>query len=100
MNVAMRNALEALERGSCVEVYVGQSCMVLDPQLVGFDRTGHPIMLAVERSNERAAPLARWILLSLDRPLRVDVSGYLSDGLRRGFEHTAGQFAQIASSAA
>ena len=99
MNLAMSQALDAIERGSCQEFYSGGNCLVVDPQIAGFDESGHPIVLGVERASERAAPLARWLLLRLDGAIRLDVSGYLSDGRRPGLENVTGQFAIVKASA-
>jgi hypothetical protein len=99
MNLAMCQALDAIERGSCLEFYFGSNCLVVDPQIAGFDDSGRPVVLGVERASERAAPLARWLLLRLDGTIRVDVSGYLSDGRRPGLEDVSGQFALVEASA-
>jgi hypothetical protein len=88
-------ALEAIERGSCLELFYGGNCIVIDPQAVGHDHQGRPLILGVERSSEDFAPLAKWLLLRLDTARLVDVSGYLSEGLRPGWERSVEQFATI-----
>ena len=87
-------APEAIERGSCLELFYGSHCIIVDPQIAGSDFDGHPMVLGVERSSEQDAPLAQWLLLRLDEARLVDVSGYLSEGLRLGATNT-GSFASI-----
>jgi hypothetical protein len=91
----MEVALNALERGSCLEVYYGHRCVVIDPQVVGLDAEGHPIVLGVERLSERVAPLAQWLVLRLDNASLVDVAGYLSEGARAGWDRGNARFSKI-----
>lgn len=93
--MSLSQALEALERGSCLELFFGTNCIVLDPQAVGYDHQGHVLLLGVERTNEHFAPLAKWLLLRLDSARLIDVSGYLSEGLRPGWDRSVEQFATI-----
>jgi hypothetical protein len=52
-------------------------------------------VFGVERSSEYQAPLAQWLLLRLDEARLVDVSGYLSEGPRLGWNTGTGPFACI-----
>ena len=88
-------ALEAFERGCCLEIWDKGQCVIVDPQVVGLDEAERPLVLGIDRLNERCAPLARWLLLRLDRASAVDVSGYMSDGPRTGWVAASGAFGRI-----
>jgi hypothetical protein len=88
-------AIEAVERGSCLELFYGVHCIVVDPQIAGYDHQGHPILLCVARGDDELAPLAQWLILRLDEARLVDVCGYWSEGLRPGWELSAERFATV-----
>ena len=91
----MKIAVDALERGCCLEVYYGKQSVVIDPQIAGFDSEERPILLGVERLSEHAAPLARWLLIRLDEKRMIDVCGYMSDGPRDDCGEGQHDFARI-----
>jgi hypothetical protein len=93
MNIEV--ALEALEKGCCLELYQGGHCMIVDPQAVGFDEKERPMLLGVERSSEQGAPLAQWLLLRLNAFSRVEVSGYLYEVRRSGWSIGKSEFARV-----
>jgi hypothetical protein len=88
-------AMEAMERGSCLELYYGANCLVVDPQVVGYDHQGRLLLLGIERTSEHLAPLAKWLHLRLDSARIVNVCGYMSEGLRPGWDSSVEQFASI-----
>ena len=96
MHVEM--ALEAIEKGCCLEIHDGHEWLMLDPQAVGVDDADRPLLLGVERSDERCAPLAKWLVIRLDRARFIAVSGYFSDGARAGWEECTRPFDRILGS--
>jgi hypothetical protein len=88
-------AVEALERGCCLELYYERYAIVVEPHAVGFDRFGRPCLLAYERFTDGMPSFGQWLFLPLDKARWIDVSGYFSEGPRPAFVPDDLRFARI-----
>ena len=77
----VQRALEALEKGCCLELYYDEGSHLVEVHAVGFDADDRPVVQAWDSGSAD-----RWSLCHLDRTRKVAVSGYFSEAPRPGFE--------------
>ncbi|MDB5693256.1 MAG: hypothetical protein JWO81_2319 [Alphaproteobacteria bacterium] len=93
----IRRAIDAIEKGCCLELYYQQYSLIVEPHAVGLDASGRPFVLAVERYAGRAPVLGQWLFLPLDTTRKVAVSGYFSEAPRPGYRPDDPRFDRILS---
>lgn len=88
-------AIDAVQRACCLECYFEDQSIVIDPQLVGYDQDRRPVVLGVDRKALAGAPLGECVVVHLDTATRLDVSGYMSDGLRSEYTESMAGLSEI-----
>lgn len=91
----VQRALEALDRGCCLEIYYDRYSVIVEPHTIGFDRAERPALLGVERRAQSEGPLGQWLFLHLDTARKIDISGYFSEAPRPGFRPDDPRFERI-----
>ena len=91
----LRRACEAIDKGSCLELYYGSHSVVVEAHAAGFDKSDRPVVLAWERITTLKDDPGKWQFLRLDETRKVTVSGYFSDAPRAGFERGDKRFRSI-----
>lgn len=91
----VQRASEALERGSCLELYYPDHSMVIEPHAVGFDKSDHPALLGWEVLARGMTPRGQWQFLRLDEMSKVEISGYFSEAPRPDYQQNDPRFDRI-----
>ena len=86
-------ACQALQRGSCLELFYEEHNRCLEVHAVGLGFDDRPLVLGWEVRT--GAEPEHWVVLPLDEPTAVDVSGWWSEAPRPGFVRDDRRFARI-----